>query len=98
MIGIDLTRISRFEEMNLPRLGKFLGHDLDTAQTAAKVWCCYEALIKAEGKRIDFKSIRLVLTPNQRPVLEDPNSVLSGNYILSISHEGDLVTAIAMRC
>lgn len=98
MIGIDLTRVSRFESMNLTRLGKFLGHNLDTPKTAAKVWACLEALVKAEGRKLNFKEFQLIFESNQRPRIEDPNQVLSGNYLLSISHEGDLVTAVALRC
>ena len=83
--------------MSLARLGEFLGHDLDNPCTAAKVWCCLEALVKAEGKTFNFKKVKLVLEPNQRPVVRDPENILSGNYVLSISHEGDLVTAVAFR-
>lgn len=97
MIGIDLTRESRFETMPLARLSKFLGHELDSPRTAAKVWCCIEAILKAEGKSFDFKRINLVFTPNQRPTVEDPEKILSGQYVLSLSHEGDLVTAVALR-
>lgn len=97
MVGIDLTRISRFETMPLGRLSEFLGHDLDSPCTAAKVWCCLEAVVKAEGKTFNFKKVKLVFEPNQRPVINDPDKTLSGNYVLSISHEGDLVTAVAFR-
>ena len=97
MVGIDLTRISRFETMPLGRLGKFLGQDLDTPCTAAKVWCCHEALVKAKGKTFNFKKVKLVFKPNQRPQVNDPENILSGNYVLSLSHEGDLVTAVAFR-
>ena len=97
MIGIDLTRISRFEFMKLDRLGERLGQSLDTPRTAAKVWCCLESLIKAKGSRFNFKKIKLIFDPNQRPSIEDPENVLEGTYILSLSHEGDLISAVAIK-
>ena len=90
MIGIDLTRISRFESMKLDRLGERLGQSLDSPRTAAKVWCCLESLIKARGSR-------LIFNPGQRPNIEDPENVLEGNYTLSLSHEGDLISAVAIK-
>ena len=97
MIGIDLTRISRFESMKLDRLGKRLGQSLDSPRTAAKVWCCLESLIKARGSRFNFKKIKLIFNPGQRPNIEDPENVLEGNYTLSLSHEGDLISAVAIK-
>jgi len=97
MVGIDLTRISRFERIPLDRLGKFLGCELDTPKTAAKVWCCLEAIYKAEGQKFDFKKIKLVFEKNKRPVVIDSSNILSGNYVLSLAHDGDLLTVVAMR-
>jgi len=62
MIGLDLTRISRFENIDLKRLGAKLGHDLDSPKTAAKIWAVYEALTKAEGRKINPKK-RLTKSP-----------------------------------
>jgi phosphopantetheinyl transferase (holo-ACP synthase) len=103
MIGIDLTRISRFEKLDLNRLGKMLGHEIKTPTEAAKVWACYEALTKAEGKKINFKKINLVFakgcspTVNDSPFVFDSSSVLSGPYILSLTHEDDYVAVVALR-
>ena len=97
MIGIDLTTISRFESIDLGRLGSTLGQALSSPRHAAKVWCCLEALIKAKGSRFDFKKIKLIFDVGQPPRVEDVDNVLGGQYVLSLSHEGDLVTAVALR-
>lgn len=105
MIGIDLTRISRFEKIDLVRLGKKLGHDLDSPKTAAKVWACLEALTKAEGKKFNPKNIKLLFNVACAPTVKsvDPNPMvysgrgLSGEYILSLTHEGDYVAVVALR-
>jgi phosphopantetheinyl transferase (holo-ACP synthase) len=97
MIGIDLTTISRFESIDLGRLGLTLGQALNNPRHAAKVWCCLEALIKARGSSFDFKKIKLIFDVGQPPRVEDVDNVLGGQYVLSLSHEGDLVTAVALR-
>jgi len=48
MIGIDLTKISRFDRFDLNRLGNKLGQTLDNTTSAAKVWACLEAITKAK--------------------------------------------------
>lgn len=97
MIGIDLTRISRFEQMNLDRLSRHLGHCLTDAQTAAKVWACWEAIIKAEGHSVPVEDLEFVFVTNSAPVVKDPHKVLSGPYAVSISHEQDWVIAVAIN-
>ena len=97
MIGIDLTTISRFESVDLEWFSKRLGQTLETPRHAAKVWCCLEALIKAKGSRFDFKKIKLIFDVGQPPRVEDVDNILGGQYVLSLSHEGDLVTAVALR-
>lgn len=103
MIGIDLTRISRFEKIDLTRLGKMLGHEMKTPIEAAKIWACYEALTKAEGKKINLKKINLIFakgcspTATVSPFVFDSENVLSGEYIISLTHEGDYVAVVALR-
>jgi phosphopantetheinyl transferase (holo-ACP synthase) len=106
MIGIDLTRISRFEKIDLKRLGEKLGHELDSPKTAAKIWAIYEALTKAEGKQINPKKIKIVFkvacAPTVECIAEDPIAVnthneLSGDYVLSLTHEGDYVAVVALK-
>lgn len=105
MIGIDLTRISRFENIDLERLGKKLGHKLDSPKTAAKIWATVEALIKAEGRRFNPTKINITFERACAPTvhnLDTPQVLnhqkeLSGEYILSLTHEGDYVAVVALR-
>lgn len=97
MIGIDLTRISRFERIDLELLSRQLAHNIDSAKTAAKCWCCREAIIKAEQQKVDIQRIQFVFDKGCAPRVLDPDHVLTGEYVLSLSHEGDLVTAVALR-
>ena len=81
MIGIDLTRISRFEKIDLKRLGEKLGHELDSPKTAAKVWACLEALTKAEGKKFNPKKIKLIFNVACTPTVSsvEPNPLVFNN-------------------
>jgi phosphopantetheinyl transferase (holo-ACP synthase) len=98
MIGIDLTKISRFERMkDLPRFAKKLNITSTSAITVAKTWACLEALVKAEGKPFDFNMIQIEFPKNSAPKLVDVHSILSHSYALSLSHDGDLVVAVAIR-
>ena len=105
MIGIDLTRISRFEKIDLKRLGDKLGHELDTPKTAAKVWAIYEALTKAEGKKINPKKIKIIFKMACAPIVQNIDSPkifylekeLSGEYIISLTHEGDYIAVVALK-
>ena len=97
MIGIDLTKISRFERINLNRLGHKLGHKLDDVNSAAKTWACLEAITKAEQKRINPKKLKLVFERNKPPIVLDPSNTLSGTYVLSLTHEDGYVAAVALR-
>jgi phosphopantetheinyl transferase (holo-ACP synthase) len=103
MIGIDLTRISRFENIDLQRLSDKLGQNMHTPMEAAKVWACLEALTKAEGKKFNAKNIKLVFKTGCAPVVEDKNinvdknQELSSNYTLSLTHEGDYIAVVAIR-
>jgi phosphopantetheinyl transferase (holo-ACP synthase) len=97
MIGIDLTKISRFDRINLNRLGHKLGHKLDDSTSAAKTWACLEAITKAEQHKISPKNLKLVFERNKPPVVLDPNNTLSGEYVLSLTHEDGYVVAVAFR-
>jgi phosphopantetheinyl transferase (holo-ACP synthase) len=74
MIGIDLTKISRFDRIDLDRLGNKLGHKLDSSLLAAKTWACLEAITKAEQHKISPKNLKLVFS--------------TGNNIDSLKIEG----------
>ena len=98
MIGIDLVTVDRFEASG--RLSKFLSHfrvDGTTALAAAKTWACIEAIIKANDQEFDINKIRIRFPKGCRPEVEDPDQVLSSSYVLSVSHEGSTVIAIALR-
>lgn len=97
MIGIDLTKISRFDRFDLNRLGNKLGQTLDDTTSAAKVWACLEAITKAEQHKISPKNLKLVFERNKPPVVLDPNKTLSGEYILSLTHEDGYIVAVAFR-
>jgi phosphopantetheinyl transferase (holo-ACP synthase) len=98
MIGIDITRISRFEKMN--NLKHFLTKfsvDGTTPIAAAKTWACIEALVKARGTPFKFNQIKIEFPFNSAPKIIDPDNVLGGKYHLTLSHEDDLVVAVALR-
>ena len=97
MIGIDLTKISRFDRFDLNKLGNKLGQTLDDTVSAAKVWACLEAITKAEQHKINPKNLKLVFERNKPPVVLDPNKTLSGEYVLSLTHEDGYVVAVAFR-
>jgi len=97
MIGIDITRISRFRSMN--HFGRFLDKfnvDGSTPVAAAKTWACLEAIVKARGTSFKFSQVRIEFPANAAPKVVDPDNILGGTYHLSLSHEDDLVVAVAM--
>lgn len=97
MIGIDITRISRFEKMT--GLARFLDKfhvDGDTALEAAKTWACLEAVYKAEAGGYTFTDIKILFPKNQPPKIIELRPVLKYDYTLSLSHDHDLVVAVAL--
>ena len=98
MIGIDITTISRFKEFSaLPRFLERFHVDGTDEVLAAKTWACFEAITKAEGTIIDCRKLRVMFPKNQRPTLLDDEKILSGTYVLTLSHEKDTVVAVALR-
>lgn len=98
MVGIDITRISRFRSMsNLPRFLSRFNVDGTSPVAAAKTWACLEALFKAKGTTFGFGKIRIEFPKNSAPKIIDPDNVLDGVYHLSLSHEDDLVVAVALK-
>jgi phosphopantetheinyl transferase (holo-ACP synthase) len=98
MIGIDITRLSRFKRLHF--LNKFLKRyyiDGDSAMAAAKTWACLEALVKAKGEPFDYSKIKILFPQGQRPMIDDPENVLGSSYLLTLSHEDDLVIAVAIN-
>ena len=98
MIGIDITKVSRFKNMKtLDRLMEKLNVDGNTPIAAAKTWACMEALVKAEGKGFDYSQIQIKFPFNSAPIVIDNENVLQYTYVLSLTHEDDTVAAVAMR-
>ena len=98
MIGIDLVDSKRFE--TTAKLSRFLERfhaDGSTPMIMAKTWACIEAITKAEDKPFDPTQIRIRFPAHQRPIVEDPDHVLSSSYVLSVSHENKMVIAVAVR-
>jgi phosphopantetheinyl transferase (holo-ACP synthase) len=98
MVGIDLVDLTRFEATSrLPHFVARFHVDGTTPMAAAKTWACLEAITKAEDLPFDPTQIRIRFPKHQRPVIEDPAKVLSGNYSLSLSHQGQMVIAVALK-
>lgn len=98
MIGVDLVDATRFETTK--RLSRFLLKfrvDGYTPMAMAKTWACLEAITKAEDQPFDPTRIRIRFPKHQRPVVDDPDHVLSSSYVLSVSHENKMVIAVAVR-
>lgn len=91
MIGIDITNLSRFKDINLDRLGKRLCQSFSSPMHAAKYWACYEAMIKAKGSAIDPATFQLHFPKEKAPYVEGLP------YKLSLSHDGDYVCAVAIE-
>ncbi len=98
MIGIDITRISRFRSMNnLDRFLEKFNVDGKDPVAAAKTWACMESLVKANGSPFAFSKVRVLFPENSAPEISDPENILGSKYSLSLSHEDDLVVAVAVR-
>jgi len=97
MIGIDIVTISRFNQIDLTRLGIKLEKNFTSPLDAAKTWACLEALYKASSIKFRFKDIQLLFDKNKPPVVIDRNNVLKSRYILSLTHEKDICIAVAVK-
>ena len=97
MIGVDMTKISRFQEMtNLEKFCKRYNVPKVDALEAAKTWACLEAVVKAEGTGYDFTKVRVDFPQGSRPIFVDEQKILPNDYVLSLSHEGDMLVAVAL--
>lgn len=99
-VGIDLTRISRFENkkenfinriLTKVELEEFLKLQDDSKSTFLAVrWACKEAIFKATQDQ-NYLSYSILKYPTGEPyVVNHPE------MSISISHEGDYVTAIVI--
>jgi phosphopantetheinyl transferase (holo-ACP synthase) len=98
MIGIDVVDVLRFSQSSrLPRFLRKFDVDGSSALCAAKTWACIEAVIKASDCDFCPTDIQIKFPKGQRPLVQDPNQVLDGEYVLSVSHTRHQVIAIAQR-
>lgn len=96
MLGIDLTKISRFENQNNQFITKTLHPEeiKEYEQTENKAaylatrWAIKEALFKADNKLFSFSEIRI---SKKDRVYTFPG------YIISTSNEDDYVIAVAQK-
>jgi phosphopantetheinyl transferase (holo-ACP synthase) len=96
-LGIDITNIGRFEQSShLPKYIKRFNVEKFTALEAAKTWACLEALVKAEPESFDPTDIQIRFPQNSAPLVIDSKKLLKYDYLLSISHEGSMVVAVAL--
>jgi len=98
MLGVDLVDLTRFETTSrLQRFCERFQVDGNTAMAAAKTWACLEAIVKAEDQPFEPTRISIRFPKHQRPEVYDPDQVLSGSYVLSVSHQGQMIIAVALR-
>ena len=98
MIGIDVVDVLRFSQSSrLPRFLRKFNVDGSSALCAAKTWACIEAVIKASDCDFCPTDIQIKFPKGQRPLVQDPDQVLDGEYVLSVSHTRHQVIAIAQR-
>lgn len=91
MIGVDCTRISRWHDISpriRQRMADHFGQTTTDPRTMAKWWACHEAILKAVGYR----------PKGQITFPKDSAPQYTGNerVYLSLTHEGDLITAVAL--
>jgi len=101
-IGIDLINIKDFSR----RLEKkeivekiFVKSELEimsNLQESAGIFAAKEAFIKALGKKIDWLEIWVELLPSGKPVIHSPHLKNNQQAEISISHDGDYATAVAI--
>jgi len=96
MIGIDLTNIARFAAMRAQtraRIAQRYHHEYTEPKQLAKWWACHEAVIKCRGSSPDWSQTQILFPHGAAPQYQGCESIH-----LSLSHEGDLVTAVALLC
>lgn len=92
MIGIDLVKISRIDEIiknkGLDFAQKMVGSDADNAESLAGHYAAKEAFAKAMGTGLStdiLKNSKVIYGEKGQPFLSYKNK----RYIISISHDGD---------
>lgn len=95
MIGIDITKISRFKH-HISRYNNKFNTNFLTIKDIAKFWAVYESLIKLNGKYFNPKLIKIEFHSGQPPKIKDTNNIFKGNIFCSITHEDDYVIAVSI--
>ncbi|ADE19549.1 4'-phosphopantetheinyl transferase superfamily protein [Mycoplasma crocodyli] len=98
MVGIDLVKVSRFNNKTDEFVKKILSdyeqkifkevHPDKKPLFLARAWALKEAIFKADNSQADFSKI---------VVYKKDNKWCSNGFELSISHEGSLLIAIAIK-
>jgi len=91
MIGIDCTRISRWIKIRpsiRQRMADHFDQESIEPKYMAKWWACHEAILKAVGYRPAGKITF--------PINSAPQYTGKERVHLSLTHEGDLVIAVAL--
>ena len=96
MIGIDLVKISRIDEIinnkGLDFAQKMIGSDADKAESLAGHYAAKEAFAKARGTGLStdiLKNSKVIYGEKGQPFL----SYKKKRYFISISHDGDYAVA-----
>ncbi|MEE3928446.1 4'-phosphopantetheinyl transferase superfamily protein [Mycoplasmopsis ciconiae] len=102
MIGVDLVKISRFEDPKKHQkkfISRFLNEqEIETFENIlnfedksvflAKTWAVKEAIFKADNFYSNFRNINLKKVNNK---------IIFENFEISISHEDDFLVAFVLK-
>ncbi|WP_156768873.1 4'-phosphopantetheinyl transferase superfamily protein [[Mycoplasma] mobile] len=94
MIGVDLTKISRFKNKSEKFAKRILSHEefekweinKDHSFLATR-WAIKEAIYKADNNFFEFSKINV----------KKDNYYWFQNFYISVSHEGDLIIAFVIK-
>lgn len=97
MIGVDLTRISRFKNMENKYAKRFLSNEefkkyeknSNKEMFLATRWAIKEAIYKADNNFVSFKKINIKLLKCGRYEFD--------NFFISTSSENDLLIAFVVK-
>ncbi len=106
-MGIDIVRIDRIKRASERWGERFLRRifsedelnychsKINSFESLAARFAAKEAFVKAIGRRIDFKSIKIYNEPSGRPYLIVEDSSLPSNlrFHLSLSHDSEYAIA-----
>ncbi|VEU78133.1 holo-ACP synthase [Mycoplasmopsis columbinasalis] len=96
MIGVDIVRISRFRNKTREFAARILSESelefydqtAEKTQVLASLWAIKEAIFKADNSYNEFSKIS---------VNRQANQWMHPDFWLTLSHEDDLVVAVAFK-